>query len=171
MHHVLNAAAQRRICTQIQNRFMQIGDEHARALAPLNSGGKVPSLLYVPRAQRSAGNSELRPSNAIGCTHEKGIEYLLGEVPMLRSAPTADIGLSKCGRDKHPRVCDDVIFIHRSCRDDGVRASANPSQVSLTRPARHLLRGARSSPSEDNTRCRDVEKRSRMGCYVSQMGT
>ena len=66
-------------------------------------------------------------------------EYLLREVPMLRSSATADIGRLEERGDEYPCIVKDPFRAERIDRRRYVGSSSDASQPALLGPARQAL--------------------------------
>ena len=80
--------------------------------------------------------------------HQDRAKDLLGEVPVLRSAPAADVGPRVQGRDQYPRVNKDSVALERLQLRSSVRPGSDAPQPTLAGPAREQFRGLRAPDRE-----------------------
>ena len=70
MHDVLNAAANGWVRALIKDRFVDIRDENAGALAPLYVGPKYPAFWNMSHVQFGACNGQLCAPDTIGSANK-----------------------------------------------------------------------------------------------------
>lgn len=132
---MLYAAARAGVGEHVYDRFVGIGHEYLGSPVPDYLRAEERFFRDVPHDELYALKEIVPAADLSSGKDAETSEYLLGEVPVFRCAPPADIAWRKELRHQQPGVVENLFVVDGRYRDRGVHAAPDAPDVALLIPA------------------------------------